>query len=95
MAEPITPAVSDRICKHMNDDHAEAVLLYAHAYGNQPQATTAVMRAIDPEGMDLTVTVDDQSQSLRVSFDHTLTGAEDAHHTLVEMLKQVRVKSGS
>ena len=28
-ADPLTPAVSDRICKHMNDDHAEAVLAYA------------------------------------------------------------------
>ena len=28
-ADPITPAISDRICAHMNDDHAEAVLLYA------------------------------------------------------------------
>ena len=25
-ADPLTPAVSDRICKHMNDDHADAVL---------------------------------------------------------------------
>ncbi|MFM7221022.1 MAG: DUF2470 domain-containing protein, partial [Nodosilinea sp.] len=25
MAEPITSAVSDRICRHMNKDHAEAV----------------------------------------------------------------------
>ncbi|HEY9618712.1 MAG TPA: DUF2470 domain-containing protein, partial [Microcoleaceae cyanobacterium] len=26
MSDPITPEVSQRICKHMNDDHAEAVL---------------------------------------------------------------------
>jgi putative heme iron utilization protein len=28
-ADPLSPAVSDRICKHMNDDHAEAVLASA------------------------------------------------------------------
>ncbi len=93
MAEPITPAVSDRICKHMNDDHAEAVLLYATAYGNQPTATAAVMEAVDPEGMTLAVTVDGAPTSVRVPFDHTLEGAEDAHHTLVAMLKQARVKA--
>lgn len=86
MAEPITSAVSDRICKHMNKDHAEAVLFYATAYGNLPSATAATLEAIDPEGMDLTATVDGQPQSLRVPFDHTLAGAEDAHHTLVAML---------
>jgi putative heme iron utilization protein len=93
MAEPITPAVSDRICKHMNDDHAEAVLLYATAYGNQPTATAAVMEAVDPNGMTLAVTVDGEHTSVRVPFDHTLEGAEDAHHTLVAMLKQARVKA--
>lgn len=90
MGEPITPAVSDRICKHMNKDHGEAVLFYATAYGNQPAATAAVMEAVDAEGMTLSATVDGSQTPLRVTFDHTLEGAEDAHHTLVAMLKQAR-----
>ncbi|MBE9156225.1 DUF2470 domain-containing protein [Nodosilinea sp. LEGE 06152] len=90
MAEPITPAVSDRICKHMNKDHAEAVLFYATAYGNQPAATAAQMESIDAEGMTLAVTVDGAQTPVRVAFDHTLEGAEDAHHTLVAMLKQAQ-----
>ena len=42
-ADPLTDAVSARICKHMNDDHAEAVLAYAHHYGgvNAPTALDA------------------------------------------------------
>ncbi|MGB3135976.1 MAG: DUF2470 domain-containing protein [Nodosilinea sp.] len=90
MAEPITPAVSDRICKHMNKDHAEAVLFYATAYGDQPAATAAAMETIDAEGMTLAVTVDGASNFVRVPFDHALDGAEDAHHTLVAMLKQAK-----
>lgn len=90
MAEPITPAVSDRICKHMNKDHAEAVLFYATAYGGRPAATAAVMEGIDAEGMTLAVTVDGAQTPMRVPFDHTLQGAEDAHHTLVAMLKQAQ-----
>ncbi|MBE9137505.1 DUF2470 domain-containing protein [Nodosilinea sp. LEGE 07088] len=93
MAEPITPAVSDRICKHMNDDHAAAVLLYAAAYGHQPAATAAVMQSIDPEGMTLAVTVDGAQTPVRVTFDHALEGAEDAHHTLIDMLKQARASA--
>ena len=31
--DPLTPDVSARICTHMNDDHAEAVLDYARHYG--------------------------------------------------------------
>jgi hypothetical protein len=84
MADPITPVVSDRICKHMNDDHAEAVLTYAKVYGKSPTAETAAMSAIDPFGMDLTATVDGETVSLRVPFDRELTDSEDAHQVLLE-----------
>ena len=90
MAEAITPTVSDRICKHMNDDHADAVLLYAQAFGNATTATAATMKAIDTTGMDLDATIDGQSTPVRVSFERPLADAKDAHHVLVEMLKQVR-----
>ncbi|NJL49622.1 MAG: DUF2470 domain-containing protein [Leptolyngbyaceae cyanobacterium SM2_5_2] len=93
MPEPITSAVSDRICKHMNKDHADAVLFYVTAYGHQPNATTATMTAIDPEGMSLLATVDGAETPVRITFDHALEGAEDAHQTLVAMLKSARTTS--
>ena len=90
MADAITPKVSDRICKHMNDDHADAVLLYAQKFGSAATATAATMKAIDATGMDLDATVAGQSTPVRVSFERSLTDAKDAHHVLVEMLKQVK-----
>ncbi len=90
MADPITPAISDRICKHMNDDHAEAVLTYAKVYGKSPTAQTAAMNAIDPLGMDLTANVDGETVSLRIPFDRELNDSEDAHQTLIGMIKEAR-----
>lgn len=90
MAEAITPAVSDRICKHMNNDHGDAVLLYAQKFGNATTATAATMKAIDTTGMDLDATVDGQNATVRVSFERPLADAKDAHHVLVEMLKHVK-----
>lgn len=90
MAEAITPTVSDRICKHMNDDHADAVLLYAQKFGDTTAATAAIMKSIDTNGMDLDAIVDGQSTSVRVSFERPLADAKDAHNVLVEMLKKVR-----
>jgi putative heme iron utilization protein len=90
MADPITSVVSDRICKHMNDDHAEAVLTYAKVYGKSPTAETAAMSAIDPLGMDLTATVDGEAVSLRIPFDRELTDSEDAHQVLIGMIKEAR-----
>ena len=90
MANAITPPVSDRICKHMNDDHADAVLLYAQKLGDATTATAATMKAIDANGMDLDATVDGEMTPVRVSFERPLADAKDAHHVLVEMLKQVK-----
>jgi putative heme iron utilization protein len=97
MADPLTPQVSERICKHMNEDHADALALYARVFGQVEGVTQARMQAIDSEGMDLQVEVDGAVQTLRISFDHPLKDSEDAHHTLIAMLKQARawVKQGS
>ncbi|MCU0528893.1 MAG: DUF2470 domain-containing protein [Cyanobium sp. Prado107] len=81
--DPLTPAVSERICKHMNDDHAAAVLAYARHYGGAAEAATARMLAIEPEAMRLEV----DGRPLSVAFDHTLSDSEDAHRTLVAMLR--------
>jgi putative heme iron utilization protein len=82
-ADPLTTAVSDRICKHMNDDHAEAVVAYARHYGGVSSAQQARMMAITPEAMQLEV----DGEPLSVPFDHTLSDSEDAHRTLVAMLR--------
>lgn len=92
MSEAITPAISDRICKHMNEDHADAIVLYAKVFGNTPEAAIATMESIDPEGMDLEAVVDGKPISLRIPFDHTLQDAEDAHQTLIAMVKQARTR---
>jgi putative heme iron utilization protein len=89
-ADPLTPKISDRICKHMNDDHAAAVLTYAQVFGQAPTAETAAMQAIDPLGMDLTAQVDGNPVSLRIPFDRELTDSEDAHQVLIGMIKEAR-----
>ncbi|MDJ0535375.1 MAG: DUF2470 domain-containing protein [Xenococcaceae cyanobacterium MO_207.B15] len=90
MSETITPAISDRICQHMNEDHGEVIALYAKVFGNSPETETAQMVSIDPEGMNLTAQVKGETIPIRISFDHTLADAEDAHQTLITMVRQAR-----
>jgi putative heme iron utilization protein len=90
MSETITPEISNRICKHMNDDHTDAVLLYARAYGNTPNAETARMISIDSQGMNLAALINGENVDLRVQFDRTLENAQDAHHLLVDLVKQAK-----
>lgn len=93
MADVFSTEVSDRICGHMNDDHADAVLLYAKVYGHAPEAVTAQMTQIDAQGMDLAVQEPGATRTLRIPFDHELKDSEDAHHTLIDMVKQARSRT--
>ena len=91
MPDSLTPAISDRICKHMNEDHAEAIALYANVYGNQPETEAAQMLSIDSQGMNLSIQIQEKNDTLRIEFDHTLTDSEDAHQTLIAMVRQARI----
>ncbi len=88
-ADPLTPAVSDRICRHMNDDHADAVVAYARHYGGISSAEVVRMLAVAPEAMRLEV----DGAVVEIPFDHTLTDSEDAHRTLVAMLRALPGKA--
>ncbi|WP_353930762.1 DUF2470 domain-containing protein [Okeanomitos corallinicola TIOX110] len=93
MSDQFSPEISSRICKHMNEDHVDAVMIYAQAFGNVENATKAEMLSIDAQGMNLTVQVNGKIVPVRIQFDHTLADAEDAHQTLIAMVKQGRTKS--
>jgi putative heme iron utilization protein len=93
MSEQFSAAVSQRICAHMNDDHADAVLIYAKAFSNLTDATTAQMLSIDSQGMNLNAQVNGADVPIRIQFDHVLKDAEDAHHTLIDMVKQARARA--
>lgn len=89
-ADPLTPAVSERICRHMNDDHVDAVLQYALHYGGVSAANIATMTAVNADAMSLEV----DGKPLRIPFDHTLTDSEDAHRTMVAMLRAMPSDGG-
>ncbi|MBC1239892.1 DUF2470 domain-containing protein [Nostoc sp. 2RC] len=93
MSNNFSAEVSSRICNHMNEDHADAVVLYAKAFGGITDAITAQMLSIDADGMDLTAQVNGENVPVRIPFDHVLADSEDAHQTLIAMVKQARVKS--
>ncbi|WP_413171645.1 DUF2470 domain-containing protein [Anabaena azotica] len=93
MSNQFSPEISSRICKHMNEDHADAVVMYAQAFGDIKNAKTAQMLSIDADGMNLTAQVNGEAVPVRIQFDHVLTDAEDAHQTLIGMVKQARAKT--
>ena len=55
-----------------------------------PEAESAKMISIDPQGMNFSAQIKEETVPVRVEFEHTLKDAEDAHHTLIDMIKQAR-----
>ncbi len=89
MTEIITTAISDRICKHMNEDHADTLPLYAKCFGKVSDVKNAKMLSIDNEAMYLAID-ENSDKPLKIKFDHNLEDAKDAHTTLVSMLKTAK-----
>jgi putative heme iron utilization protein len=90
MTDSFSAAVSARICKHMNEDHSDAIALYAKAFGGVTNATDAEMLSIDADGMNLNAKADGTVIPVRIQFEPALQDAEDAHHRLIAMIKQAR-----
>ncbi len=91
MTETITTLVSDRICNHMNKDHSETLVTYAEFFGQVSNIKNAKMLSIDNQAMYLSI--NDESEKIKIDFPHQLKDAKDAHHTLVEMLQQAKPTS--
>ena len=73
------------IVHHMNEDHGDAVSLYAAKLLGQ-KAGSWEMTSIDPDGFDLS----NGEQSFRIAFANPVSTAEQARAALIELAKQVR-----
>lgn len=82
--EPLSTNVSARICRHMNNDHPEALNEYAKHYGGICDPAKSKMLLLTHEAMTLEV----DGKVVEIPFDHTLIDSGDAHRTLVNMLKE-------
>jgi heme oxygenase (biliverdin-IX-beta and delta-forming) len=76
------------IVAHMNDDHADAVELYAtRLLGAEPGAWRMV--ACDPQGCDLLL----GGRALRLCFDSPVKTAEEARQALVALVRKARAEA--
>lgn len=81
----ITPDELERIIGHMNDDHGDALIRYAHAFANRNDVTAAKMVDLTETEIVLALQNDER---LAIPLTSPVQTAEDAHIVLVEMAKQ-------
>lgn len=76
------------IVEHMNEDHADAIELYAtRLLGGAPGAWR--MTGVDPEGADLVL----GARALRLAFATRVTTGEEARRELVRLVGEARAKA--
>jgi putative heme iron utilization protein len=73
------------ILSHMNEDHAEAVALYAEKFLRQPGSAWR-MTGIDPDGIDLR----SDTAIARLDFEHPIATPEDARKVLAGLAQRAR-----
>jgi putative heme iron utilization protein len=90
--DPLAAAAAG-ILKHMNDDHADAVLAYARALAGIADATGATMTAVDRYGFELAVSTPKGPRATRLEFDAEVAAADDVRRVMVAMVKRARAAS--
>ena len=89
--DPLAAAASG-ILSHMNQDHATALLAYAHAFTSAPDATSAVMTALDRYGFEMTVHTPRGVGPARLPFEPVLAHADEARKALVALLRRAEAQ---
>lgn len=78
------------IVEHMNDDHAEANLLYAQKLAGLDTATEAAMVSVDTYGITLKVTTPTAPRMARLPFETPASSSEEVRSAVVSLLAKAR-----
>ena len=85
-------AAAAGIIEHMNDDHADANLMYAQVQAGLDEATEAAMVGIDRYGVTLRVTTPAGPRLARVAFCEPLTNPDQAQAAVIELLREAQLR---
>ncbi len=78
-------AIESSALEHLNNDHADALSLYAQKFAKEPAARWRAT-GLDPEGLDLSA----GDLTARISFPQRLTNAASLRRILAELAAQAR-----
>lgn len=82
---------SQGICEHMNEDHRDALKLYAKAFA-ETEADSAKMIHVDRRGFDFIAIKDAVHKHIRLSFSSEITTTDEVRAAMIDMIKQAREK---
>jgi putative heme iron utilization protein len=89
--DPLRPHAA-RIIEHMNDDHAEALVLFCRVLGGRPGTAEARMVTVDRYGFAVLAAdaPGGDATAVRLPFGRQVDTADGVRAVMIELLKQVR-----
>lgn len=82
-----------RICEHMNEDHHDALLLYAKVFAKHPKVQLARMETLNAQGFALAAYDGESWQNLWIAYPAPLQASEEIRAVLVAMVKTARAET--
>ena len=87
--DPVAPAAAGAI-KHLNADHADALLDMTRSLGGHPDATASACVAIDRYGLDLEAVTPRGAALCRIAFAATVSEPAGLRPATVELARRAR-----
>jgi heme iron utilization protein len=87
--DPLAGAAAG-IIEHMNDDHADAQVLFCHHFAHLPDTTSASMSAVDRYGFDLVAVSAEHRTPVRLAFPEECTTGDAVRRAMVAMVAEAR-----
>ncbi|GAA5131490.1 HugZ family pyridoxamine 5'-phosphate oxidase [Pseudonocardia adelaidensis] len=89
--DPLHPH-ADRIIAHMNDDHADALVLFCRRFADRPETAAARMVAVDRYGFAVLAADEPggRETAVRLPFDERTDTPDAVRKAMVELLRRAR-----
>jgi putative heme iron utilization protein len=88
-ADPIAPHAR-RILEHMNEDHADALVLYCRAFSRATEVASATMTGVDRYGFEMQAETPDGPRPIRVAYPEEATTPDAVRVQVVALVRQAR-----
>ena len=92
-ADPLA-AAADGIIAHMNEDHADAMVVYCKAFSKATKITAATMTSVDRYGVEMSAVTAEGPRPIRLAFPEPVGTAGEVRTSLIAMLERARAKLG-
>ena len=83
-------AAAAGVIAHMNDDHADAMVLYCKAFSKATEIDAATMTGVDRYGFELSAMTAEGPRPVRLAFPRPVATPDEVRAALVAMLKDAR-----